>query len=316
MKHFEPVVKKSASYSILFLRDDSGVVRFRLKPFWIKFLAVVFVIFSGTSGAAGYAAHYYWKRYNTIKQEYSGMEARLGESSRKLAAYSSVEMIKESQPRSSMTGVASLAPNGGQEAGPAPAQNGNNGTTVNSPAASPPTPTPQAGGNGNGTATPPSQPADGPDSPAPGGQPPQTAAVTPGATAPPEQAGQTAAGSDPASKEHPALISEVVVRSDGGKKFTLAFDLSNRDKDLTLNGRVLVYVATKDGTRHEISQVNRNALRFIINNYKRVNTNFTLPTEVAAEEVSRLFLTVTNVKVENQPEIPDVTYAFPVPSPS
>ncbi len=297
MKHLEPVVKKSSSYSILFLRDDSGVVRFRLKPFWIKFLGVLLFVFFGTSGAAGYAAHYYWKKYQALQLERSELAAKLGENRRQLGRFAGVEKIKESTlPRSTMAGVTSIAATPeGTNGGEAAQQNGDR---QHAPPASPPTEAP-------------------PPAPPVAGQPP---------AAPPQDSGQPAAkpeaagqsdpqappgdGSKPEDKEHPGFISEVQIKPAGNKTFRLSFDLSNRDSQLTLNGRVLVAVATTDGKRHEVTQVNRDQLRFIINRYKRVNTSFVLPDDLETDNVNRLFLTIT---AEDQPS---VTYAFPVPSPS
>ena len=303
MKHLEPVVtKKSTSYSILFLRDDSKVVRFRLRPFWIKFLALLFLVFSGASGAAGYAAHYYWKRYTAVKFENNALEARLGESSRKLAVYSGVEVIKESSslPRSTMAGVTSIASGG---------TNGKAGGDQDTPPDQPRNGS--AGGNGqagNGTSPPAdASAASGQGTPA---QQPQAASGSPGGEAVTETGSSGQNGDTPDQTEHPALISEVQVRSSGNKSFKLGFDLSNRDQQLTLNGRVLVAIATKSGDRHEITQINRDHLRFIINRYKRVNTSFSLPENIQAEDVARLFLTVT---LEDQPS---VTYTFTVPTPS
>lgn len=290
MKRHEPVVKKkSASYSILFLRDDSKVVRFRLKPAWIKFLVLIFVLFSGASGAAGYSAHYYWKRYTSLKLEHNGLETRLGESSRKLAAYSGVELIKEtsSLPRSTMAGVSSMTASGG---------NGKPGGEDDVAPGNPETQNGSAAGGVN-TAEPPavsSGPASGNGTGAASGQP---------ANAAPDQAGVDGAEGE----EHPALISEVQVRSAGNKSFKLAFDLSNRAQQLTLNGRVSVAIATKGGESHEITQISRDSLRFIINKYKRVNTSFVLPADLPADDVDRLLLTVT---AEDQPS---VTYTFPMP---
>lgn len=302
MKHLQPVVKKKTSYSVLFLRDDSKVVSFRLKPFWIKFLGVIFLLFSGASGAAGYSAHYYWKKYQTLQHERSELAEKLGENRRQLGRFAGVERIKEATlPRSAMTGVNTIAagpegtngkPNGEQNGDntAAPAQNGGSppaGPAETATAEAPGTPQPAAP-----DASPP---------PAATGQPPAETA-TASATPP--------ASPESADKEHPALISEVQVRAAGNRTFRLAFDLSNRDQQLTLNGRVQVSVGTKSGERHEITQINRDALRFIINRYKRVNTNFVLPGDIQTEDVDRLFLTVT---AEDQPT---VTYSFTVPTPS
>ncbi len=309
MKHLEPVVKKSSSYSVLFLRDDSGVVRFRLKPGWIKFLAFLLVVFCGASGASGYAAHYYWKKYQTLQLERMELAEKLGENRRQLGRFAGMEKIKESTlPRSTMAGVTSIA--GGHE-GP---ENQENGETVIASDAAPNGTAP----HGNGAAPEPGEPAS--------STPPETAGSTPpvpdpvGSGSPPgdhpaagtvaEAAGQTAQVSPGTEEEHPALITEVLVRPAGSKTFRLAFDLSNRDQQVTLNGRVNLAVGTKNGDRHEVTQVSRDTLRFIINRYKRVNTSFILPDGVSADDVTQLFLTV--VADDQSP----VTYAFSFPSSS
>ncbi|SBW05117.1 hypothetical protein KL86DPRO_20432 [uncultured delta proteobacterium] len=314
MKHFEPVVKKSASYSILFLKDDSKVVRFRLKPFWIKFLALVFIVFSGASGTAGYAAHYYWKKYQVLQHERTELAEKLGENRRQLGRFAGVERIKEAtMPRSTMTGVTAIAagPEGANGNGVESPQNGA-ATALPDTAATPPASAPPA-------AAAPASPASGTaqagvaQAAAPTGD---SAASTPQAAPPVDAAtpapsgAQAAATPETGEKEHPALISEVQIRPAGNKTFRLAFDLSNRDQQVRLNGRVQVAVSTKSGGRIEITQINKDSLRFIINNYKRVTTEFVLPGETKTEEITRLYLTVT---AEDQPS---VTYSFPVPSAS
>ena len=302
MKHLEPVVKKSSSYSVLFLRDDSGVVRFRLKPGWIKFLAFLLVVFCGASGASGYAAHYYWKKYQVLQLERTELTEKLGENRRQLGRFAGVEKIKESTlPRSTMVGVTSIA--GSQEGVENQENGGIAGVVVES--------------NGNGTA--PAQD----DSILPS-LPESTDGVTVTSHSPDsdsilpsgdsttrstleETPGQVAQAFPSAEGEHPALITEVQVRSAGGKNFRLAFDLSNRDQQVTLNGRVSLAVGAKDGTRHDVTQVSRDTLRFIINRYKRVNTTFSLPDGLSVEDVTQLFLTIT---ADDQNSI---TYAFPFP---
>lgn len=309
MKHLEPVVKKSSSYSVLLLRDDSGVVRFRLKPGWIKFLAILLVVFCGASGASGYAAHYYWKKYQALQLERRELTEKLGENRRQLGRFAGVERIKESTfPRSTMAGVTTIAggsdaaesPENGAAPGAGPAQS--NGTAGNGTPPSPgETPSPPPEPSSQSAAL----PASGSGGAAAPAAPPGDLATTPASPEPSAQAGQAAPGE---GGEHPALINEVQIRSSGGKSFKLAFDLSNRDQQITLNGRVTVAVGAKNGIRHEITQINRDTLRFIINRYKRVNTSFTLPDDLNPDDVSQLYLTVT---ADDQPA---VTFTFSVSS--
>jgi hypothetical protein len=298
MKHLEPVVKKRPSYSILFLRDDSKVVSFRLKPFWIKFLAITVFIFSIASGTAGYAAHYYWKKYQTLQRERTELTATLGENRRQLGRFAGVERIKESTlPRSSMLGVPSIT---GTPDTANPTQNGTTDTS---------------GSN-----------AQKPANPAETLQETDTAASDQKATekkndiAPPQAVTPPAANegaanpqeTDNADKpkgEHPALVSEVQLRPVGNKTFKMSFDLSNRDQQLTLNGRVTVAVKAASGESQEVTQISKDSLRFIINRYKRVTTEFVLPGELRTENVTAVYLTVVSDGQAN------ITYTFPVPTP-
>ena len=315
MKHLEPKVKNKSSFSILFLRDDSSVVRFRVKPFWVKFFVVFLALFSVSSGIAGYAAHYYWKKYNTLRLEQSRLTATLDKNRRKLDEFAGMERVEAALPRSSMSSVSVAAVNGNGN-GSKP-QATTNGDGENRPASS---------GTGQQTSAPqphiespsgtPSQPAAGTQPPpadggvqntappsAPSGSGP-TAQASPAPGTPPDPA---AAADPPEKKEHPALIDEVQVRQSGVKRYTLSFGLSNRDKQIKLNGRVTMSVTGKDGKRYDITQINRDTMRFVINNYKKVVTAFSLPAELDADDVSRLNLTVT------AEDVPNITYSFPMP---
>lgn len=305
MKHLEPVVKTKSSFSILLLRDDHSVVRFRLKPLWFKVFVVLFALFSVSSGAAGYAAHYYWKKYTTLQQERSVMAEKLGENRRKLDEFAGMERIEAVLPRSAMSsvGVAAVSGNAHQEQGENASAKNQDG------AAKPEPPQPQA------ATIKPEPPQEkttaAPESAQPAVEPPGVSESTvrekavfafPAGSA---QAGHAPPGSGD-GKEHPVLIDDVLLRQTGAKRYALSFGLSNRDKQLRLNGRVYVSIADKDGKMYEVSQVNRDALRFMINNYKKVSTVFSLPAGLADENASRLVLTVA------AEDIPDIAYSFPM----
>lgn len=298
MNHVEPVVKKDSSFSVLFLRDDSSVVSFRLRAFWIKALIVSLFLFSGASGATGYAAHYYWKRYHSLKLEHEELKAEYNSDRTLLASYSVATngTGDAALPRSTMTDITSLiGDTGGTTAPP----------TGQSAEAEQPDSRPDAVTSAQTTAATPdetSQPSTA-----------HTSQATDSATAQSASANAlpAAESSDPAaSSGHPALISEVLVKRESTDAFALEFALSNRDPRITLNGRVVVSVGTQDGKTHEITQVNKNALRFIINNYKRVSTRFSLPNGVQTEDVKTLHLKIT---AEDQPAI---SYSFAVPASS
>ncbi len=145
----DPVLKRDASFSIIVLRNDRNVVRFRLNSFLIKSFILFFALFSIASGTAGYAAHYYWKKYTGLRRERSELAAKLGENRRQLGRFAGIEIIQETQPRSAMSGVAVNGKNGKTPEGGAPASARTNGTTAAAvaaavPAGPPPTTTTSA----------------------------------------------------------------------------------------------------------------------------------------------------------------------------
>jgi len=304
MKHLEPVVKKRPSYSILFLRDDSKVVSFRLKPFWIKFLVITLFVFSTASGTAGYAAHYYWKKYQTLQRERTELTAKLGENRRQLGRFAGVERIKESTlPRSSMLGVPSIAgtpettnddanltQNGVPDTSEGNAFKQVNPAETLQEADTAAAEAQKAVEKKNGISS--SQTATSPPTALEGGVP-----------------SQETDSADKPKTEHPALVSEVQLRPVGNKTFKMSFDLSNRDQQLTLNGRVTVAVKAASGEPQEVSQISKDSLRFIINRYKRVTTEFVLPGELRTENVTAVYLTIISDGQSN------ITYTFPVPTP-
>lgn len=322
MKHLEPKVKNKSSFSILFLRDDSSVVRFRIKPFWVKFFVVFLALFSISSGMAGYAAHYYWKKYNTLRLEQSKLTATLDKNRRKLDELVGMERVEAALPRSSMSSVSVAAVNGnGNGSKPQAATNTGGENRSESSAtgqAAPQTSQPRIEAPGANAAQ---QPANTQPSPSPstadgGAQtaampssvPPGNGAAAQTPSSPAAQPDPQVAADPPEKKEHPALIDEVQVRLSGAKRYNLSFGLSNRDKQIRLNGRVHVSVSDKSGKRYEITQINRDAMRFVINNYKKVVTAFSLPPELNADDASRLNLTVT------AEDTPNITYSFPMPA--
>lgn len=294
MKHIGSVVKKSKSFRVLFLRDDCKVVSFRLKPLWLKILGFVVVLFFAASGATGYSAHYYWKKYQTLQRELAELSQKLGENRRQLGRFAGLERLKEATlPRTAMAGVTSIVGTTGGANG-----KGNGQTqTGDQPAAQSGTPTQTAQG------------AQAVVVPQAAGSLPVVPEIADG-TPPPDGTAHQAQGADFEEKEHPALVSEVQVRPAGNKTFKLAFDLSNRNQHLTLNGRVSLAVVIKTGEKHDITQIRHDNLRFIINRYKRVNADFVLPGDLQANDVTQIHLTVT------AEELPLITYAFPVPTPS
>ncbi len=75
----KPVSKKSNFYSVLVMRDDDDVKRFRMSAFWLKLLLYFFLLLLLVAAGASYGLHYYYNRYqaaagerNRLTQEIAG----------------------------------------------------------------------------------------------------------------------------------------------------------------------------------------------------------------------------------------------------
>ncbi|GHV52378.1 hypothetical protein FACS1894206_01060 [Deltaproteobacteria bacterium] len=296
------VVKKNPSFSILLLRNDSNVVRFRFNSFWAKFFVVFFLFFSGAGGSAGYFAYYYWNKYNALHQEHSELEEKLRANNRNLDVIAGIEKLKETSafPRTTMTGVATV--------GAKPAQ-------ANSDAA----------GKGDGV----SAAEEGSDRSAGQTSRPSVTGAPGGAgAAAPENADDDTAGSAaggsstgtqtpsddavPGDKisAHPALIEKVVIRPAGSRSYRLSYEMRNQERDQErppLSGGVQIAVSAKNGARSDISTISGDSLRFFIKYGKTVAVTFSLPSDLNPKDMDKLLLTV------DTDGLPPVTYSFPMP---
>ncbi|MDR3073729.1 MAG: hypothetical protein LBV01_03245 [Deltaproteobacteria bacterium] len=289
------------------LRNDSKVVRFRLNSFWAKFLIGFFIFFSGASGASGYAAHYYWKKYTAIQREQSELTEKLGEKRRELDRFEGIEKIKESLPRTAMTGVATVAPGPAspENAASAGADSGGATEAPGSGGARPAGTEPPAAGSG------PAQPSSGTGGAADAS--PAQPGVQPGT-----QSGAAGASPDASSRAyHPAGINNAHIRSLGARNYRLMYELTNQERErespreqfLSLSGKVSVAVASATGERREISSINGDSLRFVIKWGKKVDVTFSLPADMDPKNAATLLLTA-------EPDgLPAVTYSFPMPQP-
>ena len=275
----EPLVKHDNSFSIFVLRNDCNMLRFKVGSFWIKTFLLFFALFTIASGISGYAAHYYWKKYTNLQRERSELTAKLGENRRQLGRFAGIEIIQETaQPRSAMSGIVVAS---GDKEDIAPA--------------APPLETPETAGH---TPQPVAPPAVAAPSLAP-------ATVTEGTPHPAADNTSGRGGQEEELKPSTASIDDVTFRAAGPQRIRLSFDLSNKEPQFTLNGRVGLAVTTKDGDRHEITDVSRSSLRFLISRFKRVNTTFTLPDGVSPDKVKTVHILITVAEMES------ATFDFP-----
>ncbi len=301
----KPVIKKETVYSVLLMRDDCGVRRFRLRAFWLKFLFCFLALVFAAAGAGGYLAYNYKKKYNDLQDERRDLEQQLAETRRRLEPLIYLEKIQEvSQNRfaaagigvasgtgpagaAGINGVSSVSPgySGAGDASMSAANQTRRAASIMpvAPPANATTPGAAFGGAGLATAA---------------GNQTRPAAVVGNATA-------AAAPYD----GHPAKITNMSLRASGNTRIRMSFDLNNQDPQLLLNGRVTLAVITNAGATAEITQVDRADLSFRINNYKKVSTTFALPSNLAVTDVASVLITLSGDNV------PRSTERFPLQNP-
>ncbi len=135
----KPVLKKETTYSVLFMRDDCGVLRFRLQAFWLKFFCVFVALLVLVTAAGGWAAYYYWKKHSALSQEHRELQRDMAESRVQLERLANLEKFlqaRESAPatvnmdaanatapvQAALFAVANASSSAAQEAQEAPAQ--------------------------------------------------------------------------------------------------------------------------------------------------------------------------------------------------
>lgn len=83
-------------YSILLMRDDSKVKRFRLSPVWLK-LFIYFIVFCVLAAGVGiYGGYTFWRENMVLTQERKAQERSLREMQVELERLQNVEQILES----------------------------------------------------------------------------------------------------------------------------------------------------------------------------------------------------------------------------
>lgn len=289
----EPAVKRDPSFSVILLRKDCSFGRFHVSSLMIKTLCVLAGLFVCASGAAGYGAHYYWKKYNDLRREKSELTAQINATSHQLSKFKGIGVIQDAQPSRGTNGTDSA--NGSQSR--------SGMVTIRTPAQpqTPPATTP---------ATPTEQPAHAAQTPAN----PQDPAADPAHNTLQPAAGPTTPASATTPTEQPesgltpntAALLDVSVRPAGSQRVRIVFGLSNKNPQLTLDGRITLAVTDADGKSHEITDVKRAALRFLIKNYKKIDTTFGLPDSIRTAKVESVNVTVNAKNME------PATFSYPL----
>ena len=86
----------TTKYSVLLMRDDSHVKRFRMSPFWIKTGVWFIVILFAVASAGTFFGVKYLRAYQVVKAEKKKLEHRLIEAQVRLESLENVEKLLES----------------------------------------------------------------------------------------------------------------------------------------------------------------------------------------------------------------------------
>ncbi len=70
-------IKKRIVYSVLFMRDDSDVLRFRMSAFWLKFFVYFIILLFAVSAGASFLSYHYWRKTVVLESRIMTQEAQL-----------------------------------------------------------------------------------------------------------------------------------------------------------------------------------------------------------------------------------------------
>lgn len=89
-------MSSNRKYSIIFMRDDQNVKRFRMSPAWMKIFIYFLIFLVAVAVAGAYFGTKYWKAHKNLTMEKKVLETRLSEAQIKLERLENVEKILES----------------------------------------------------------------------------------------------------------------------------------------------------------------------------------------------------------------------------
>ncbi|MGE4299256.1 MAG: hypothetical protein AB7E47_14660 [Desulfovibrionaceae bacterium] len=83
-------------YSVLLMRDDTRVKRFRFSPLWLKLMLYCFLLLAVAAAGGGYAGFTFWKSNSLLRNELQSLERELRETRLDLERLQNVEKILKS----------------------------------------------------------------------------------------------------------------------------------------------------------------------------------------------------------------------------
>ncbi|WP_045216623.1 hypothetical protein [Desulfonatronovibrio magnus] len=86
----------SHKYNVILMRDDTSVKRFRLSPFWIRFIVLIFLLLLSSTVAGGYYTYFFYNQYQTLKVSCQLDRDALVQANRELTRLQNISTMLES----------------------------------------------------------------------------------------------------------------------------------------------------------------------------------------------------------------------------
>ncbi|XPV75856.1 MAG: hypothetical protein ACNI27_14625 [Desulfovibrio sp.] len=83
----------NSKYSVLFMRDDTDVRKYRLAPFWLKFFFICVFLLMVTTGTSIWFGAEFFERNNALEAQKGELQMQMGEMSVRLERLSNMEKI-------------------------------------------------------------------------------------------------------------------------------------------------------------------------------------------------------------------------------
>lgn len=250
-------------YSVLLMRDDSHVRRFRVSPFVLKLALYSVLLLVLATGVSVYAAYTFWSENSVLLDERVGLEKQLLESQVHLERLQNVEKILESNNPEELQSMFGLAVQN------EPAESPGDETVISDERQEHVEPPEEAAG----TESVPEAPA------------PQVAATN--ATPPqPSMNLREVLGSIDTGL---ATVDNLKMTTTDNSVMRLTFDLVNTDSGQALNGRVKVFFISNDGRMLPV-KADASDLSFQIQRFKNMSATFSLPDGLSLDDVFGLKL--------------------------
>lgn len=86
----------SDKYSVLLMRDDARVRRFRLSPLWLRLAVYSLILLAAAAAGGGYTGYTFWQQNSGLQAETASLQREIRELNMKLERLQNVEKILNS----------------------------------------------------------------------------------------------------------------------------------------------------------------------------------------------------------------------------